>query len=60
MVYPEWLVSLVEWNPLTYAVDALRGALIGYNQFSPGLGVLVMGIACVVLFAIALYEFRRL
>jgi ABC-2 type transport system permease protein len=60
VVYPEWLVSLVEWNPLTYAVDALRGALIGYNQFSPGLGVLVMGIACVVLFAIALYEFRRL
>ena len=60
VVYPEWLVNLVEWNPLTYAVDALRGALIGYNQFSPGLGVLVMGIACVVLFAIALYEFRRL
>ena len=28
VVYPEWLVTLVEINPLTYAVDALRGAFI--------------------------------
>ena len=23
VVYPEWLVTLVEWNPLTYAIDAV-------------------------------------
>jgi ABC-2 type transport system permease protein len=59
VVYPEWLVTVVEWNPLTYAVDALRGALIGYNQFDPRLGVAIMAIAGAVLFAIALFDFRR-
>ena len=59
VVYPEWLVNIVQYNPLTYAVDSLRGALINYNQFDPRLGIVIMGIACVVLFAIALFEFRR-
>lgn len=59
VVYPEWLVTIVQYNPLTYAVDALRGALIDYNQFDPRLGILIMAIAGVVLFAIALFEFRR-
>lgn len=59
VVYPEWLVTLVELNPLTYAVDALRGALIDYNQFDPRLGIAVMVVASVVLFAIALFDFRR-
>ena len=59
VVYPEWLVNIVQYNPLTYAVDALRGALIDYNQFDPRLGIAIMAIAGVVLFAIALFEFRR-
>jgi ABC-2 type transport system permease protein len=60
VVYPEWLVTIVEYNPLTYAVDALRGVLINYNQFDPRLGIAVMGVAGVVLFAIALFDFRRM
>lgn len=59
IAYPEWLVTLVEWNPLTYAVDALRGVLINYNQFDPRLGIAVMVVAGMVLFAIALFDFRR-
>ena len=59
IVYPEWLVTIVEYNPLTYAVDALRGVLINYNQFDPRLGIAIMAIAGVVLFAIALFDFRR-
>ena len=59
VVYPEWLVTLVEYNPLTYAVDALRGALINYNQFDPRLGVAVMLSAAFIFFLIALYDFRR-
>ena len=57
--YPEWLVTLVEINPLTYAVDALRGVLIDYNQFDPRLGIGVMAVAGIVLFSIALFDFRR-
>jgi len=59
IAYPDWLVTLVEINPLTYAVDALRGALIGYNQFDPNLGVAVMAVAGAVLFGVALFDFRR-
>ncbi|PWK55131.1 ABC transporter permease [Silicimonas algicola] len=59
VTYPEWLVTIVEWNPMTYAVDALRGVLINYNQFDPRLGIAVMGVAGVVLFAIALNDFRK-
>jgi ABC-2 type transport system permease protein len=59
VVYPEWLVTLVQINPLTYAVDALRGVLIGYNQFDPWLGVAVIVGSGAVLFAIALFDFRR-
>lgn len=59
VVYPEWLVTLVEWNPLTYAVDALRGSLIGFNQFDPMLGIVIMAVSGLALFGLALFEFRR-
>jgi ABC-2 type transport system permease protein len=59
VIYPEWLVTLVEWNPLTYAIDALRGVLIGFNQFDPRLGIAIMAVAGVALFLIALRDFRR-
>jgi ABC-2 type transport system permease protein len=42
IVYPEWLVTLVEINPMTYAIDSLRGALIHYHQFDPRLGPIVL------------------
>src|SRR5690606_24553931 len=59
VVYPDWLVTIVEWNPLTYAVDSLRGALIDYIQFAPWMAIAVMAGFGVVLFAIALSDFRR-
>lgn len=59
VVYPDWLVAIVEWNPITYAVDSLRGTFIGFNQFDPRLGPIVMAVAAAVFFAWALYDFRR-
>jgi len=59
IVYPDWLVTIIEYNPLTYAVDSLRGVLIHYNQFPPWTGILVMAGAGVVLFALALRDFHR-
>lgn len=57
--YPEWLVYVVEWNPMTYAIDAMRGILIGYNQFDPVLNVQVVVGMVVVLMALAVWEFRK-
>lgn len=59
IAYPDWLVTLVEYNPLTYAVDVLRGVLIDYHQFDPRIGLAVLGAACVLLFAVALFDFRK-
>lgn len=59
VIYPQWLVAMVEWNPLTYAVDAFRGAFIGYHQFDPMMGPLVLAGMAVFFFSWALYEFRK-
>ena len=59
VIYPEWLVTLIELNPLTYAIDALRGAFIHFNQFDPRLGPVVLVTMAAVFFLIALRDFRR-
>ncbi len=59
VIYPEWLVTLIELNPLTYAIDALRGAFIHFHQFDPRLGPVVLIAMAVVFFLIALRDFRR-
>jgi ABC-2 type transport system permease protein len=59
IVYPEWLIFLVRINPMTYAVDALRGNFIHFNQFNSGTGVLVLLGMCVLFFAIALFDFLK-
>lgn len=57
--YPEWLVFMVQANPITYAVDALRGILIGFNQFPPAYGPAVIFGMAVVFFVVALIDFSR-
>jgi len=57
--YPEWLVFLVQVNPLTYCVDALRGVLIGFNQFPPYYGPAIIAAMALVFFVLALLGFRR-
>lgn len=59
IVYPEWLVTIVTVNPMTYAVDALRGVLIHYNQFDPRYGPVVLVAMAVVFFLIAWRDFRK-
>lgn len=59
IVFPVWLVRLVEFNPLTYAVDALRGVFINFHQFPWALNLTVLAGMAVVLFLIALWDFGR-
>ncbi len=59
VLYPEWLVTFVHANPLTYAVDALRGHLIHFNQFDPAAGPIILAILSVLSFLLALRGFRR-
>jgi ABC-2 type transport system permease protein len=59
VVYPEWLVIMVQWNPFTYAVDSLRGAFIHFNQFDPRLGPIVMAGMAAAFFLIAWRDFQK-
>ncbi len=59
VIYPEWLVVLIQINPLTYAIDALRGAFIHFHQFDAWLGPAVLVAMAAIFFLIALYDFRR-
>lgn len=58
-MYPEWLVMVVRANPITYVVDALRGVLIDFNQFTPWLGPAIIAGMAIVFFTLALLDFRR-
>src|SRR5690606_14340159 len=60
VVFPEWLVTVVRLNPLTYAVDALRGVLINFHQFPWTTDLLVLFGLSIGCFLIALWDFRRL
>jgi ABC-2 type transport system permease protein len=59
VIYPEWLVIVVRLNPLTYAVDTMRSAFIGFNQFDLTFDLLILCVMPVVLFALALWQFVR-
>lgn len=59
VVYPEWLVVIVQANPITYAVDALRGVFINFHQFNPAIGPIVIAAMAIGFFLIALWDFRR-
>ena len=59
VVYPEWLVTLVHINPLTYAIDAMRGAFIHFHQFDPRIGPIVLVAVAAIFFIIALRDFQK-
>ena len=46
-------------DPLTYGVDALRGILIGYSQFSVGFDLLILVPVSIAMVIISSYSFRR-
>jgi ABC-2 type transport system permease protein len=57
---PDWLRALGYINPLSYAVDALRWALINQHHFSLGIDVLAITITLVVALWFAVNRFNRI
>jgi ABC-2 type transport system permease protein len=57
---PKWLAPFIFFNPVTYAVDGIRGVLLGISQFS-----LLFDLALVSLFALSMiligtYAFKKM
>lgn len=57
---PDWLRILSEINPLSYAVDALRWALINQHHFSLALDFAVLLVAVSAAVAFAVNRFNRI
>jgi len=54
-----WIRSLLELNPLNYAIDLIRNNIIDQNSFVlPSLSFLVP-VFIFLLYAIAIYTFRK-
>ena len=57
--FPAWLVFLVHANPVTYAIDELRWAMLGYRQFDPVTARAVLSAFVIIPVLMAYYVFRR-
>jgi ABC-2 type transport system permease protein len=56
---PEWLQSLARLNPLTYAVDLLRGVIVGVWIYNAAFDFAVLAIFAIVVLSVATYTFGR-
>jgi len=57
---PAWLSSLMLLNPMSYAVDALRGILLGYSKFPLILSIGVLLLVDVLFVFIGVKAFNRM
>ena len=57
---PSWLAPFVFVNPVTYAVDGLRGALIGSPNFSLLLDFAVVSLFSATMIMLGSYAFKKM
>lgn len=57
---PPWLALFIFVNPITYAVDGLRGVLVGIHQFSLAYDFLVISVFSIIMILIGTYAFRKM
>ncbi len=57
---PAWLYTFVSINPVTYAVDGLRGIIIGIHQFSIMYDLSIILLFAFIMIVIGTYSFKRM
>ncbi len=57
---PAWLLTITKINPLSYGVDAVRGAVIGVQHFSLLTDIEVLVIFSVITMAFGAWSFRKM
>ncbi len=57
---PNWFAAVTYINPLTYGVDALRGIILGINQFSILYDALIMLVFSVIMMGLGVLSFKRM
>jgi ABC-2 type transport system permease protein len=57
---PTWLRIVAEFNPMSYAVDAMRDTLIGQTHFGLVKDLVVLSIAVILMISFGAYRFRHI
>jgi ABC-2 type transport system permease protein len=57
---PAWLRLIAEFNPMSYAVDAMRDTLIGQTHFGLTKDLIVLAVTVMVLLAFGALRFRKI
>ncbi len=57
---PVWLSSLTSANPVTYAVDALRGLMLGTAKFSLAYNFSMLLLFAVIMIVVGTFAFKRM
>jgi ABC-2 type transport system permease protein len=57
---PAWLSFFTKIDPVTYAVDGLRGAMLGVSVFPAGFNLLVLSLFSIVAVFIGVQAFKRM
>ncbi len=57
---PQWLSAVTYINPLTYGVDAMRGIILGINQFPIVLDAGVLIMFATIMMGIGVLSFKRM
>ena len=57
---PAWLSIVTKINPLSYGVDAVRGAVIGVQHFSLSTDIAVLAVFSVIAMAAGTWSFKRM
>ena len=57
---PVWLAPFIFVNPVSYAVDGVRGALLGFSQFNIALDFGVICLFSIVMILIGTYAFKKM
>lgn len=57
---PSWLHAFVAINPVSYAVDALRGAILGINGFGLPIDFAVLIIFAIIMVIVGTESFKRM
>ncbi|RLI77475.1 multidrug ABC transporter permease [Archaeoglobales archaeon] len=56
---PEFVAMLALLDPLTYGVDGMRWAMIGYSEFNPIYDFLVLLVFCIAIIVVSAYLFNK-
>jgi ABC-type polysaccharide/polyol phosphate export permease len=59
VIQSAWIVNALQWNPLYWAIEMVRQALLGNLIWGQSSDIWWIGLVLVLMFMIAIYVFRK-